>query len=348
MRVLFCIHSLAGGGAETQARIIANSLIGLGCDVGFFYVKGVELDEGLRYYRCREGAYPLGLVSEIRKAIIDFKPDLVHAWVPATLNISTLIASRLCGVPAISSIRNRRQFDSALRVFSFLTTVALAKKIVTNNPIEQSASYYQWLYKIKKGTQINNAVSVNLADFEPAHTNIFTIVYVGRLTRQKNVKLLIEALASIRSTSRWQLLIFGKGEEESALQRLALENEVTKQIKFLGYDSDLGNIFRKADLLILPSLYEGMPNVVVEAMAYGIPALVSNIPAHTLLFKNSEVGFFTSNDKMSLGDQIAKYMNGGVNVQQQLQMARTFVDAHKPIQIAQEYKNLYQNMIDQN
>lgn len=102
-------------------------------------------------------------------------------------------------------------------------------------------------------------------------------LFVGRLDEQKGVPVLFEALARIGKSSDWTLTLHGAGPEEKALRRLAGERGLNERIEFAGFTDDMPAVYRNADLLVLPSLHEGMPNVVLEAMSSGLPVLATDI-----------------------------------------------------------------------
>jgi glycosyltransferase involved in cell wall biosynthesis len=106
------------------------------------------------------------------------------------------------------------------------------------------------------------------------------LVVVGRLTERKGHRFLLEALARLaaRAPERaWRLLVVGNGEEEQALQEQAERLGIAGQVVFLGHRTDARAIIHAADLLVLASLLETQPLVITEAMASGLPVIVSGI-----------------------------------------------------------------------
>ncbi len=109
--------------------------------------------------------------------------------------------------------------------------------------------------------------------------NRFNIVTCGRLVQQKNTGLLIKALALSRENSKeWGLYILGDGPEEAALKQLAAKLGVHGAVKFLGFQENPYSYMARADLFVLPSLWEGFGHVLVEAMASGTPVLATDCP----------------------------------------------------------------------
>ena len=90
------------------------------------------------------------------------------------------------------------------------------------------------------------------------------LISIGRLTQQKNFLTLINAIKNCRRKNI-QLVIIGKGSEEKNLKKFVINNNLNKKIKFLGYKKNPFKYLKQADIFILTSIFEGSPNVLVEA-----------------------------------------------------------------------------------
>lgn len=119
----------------------------------------------------------------------------------------------------------------------------------------------------------------------------FVVLYVGRLVARKNVGLLIEAMHHLRRENIVTLIV-GKGPKEAALKRMIKHLGLGTSVKFVGYvkDSDLVRIYNAADVLVLPSVYEGMPLNVLEAMACGVPTIAANFQGVENIIQHGENG----------------------------------------------------------
>ena len=90
------------------------------------------------------------------------------------------------------------------------------------------------------------------------------LISIGRLTKQKDFMTLIKAIKNCQRQNV-QLIIIGKGSEEFKLKKFVIENNLGEKIKFLGYKKNPFKYLKQADILILTSIFEGSPNVLVEA-----------------------------------------------------------------------------------
>lgn len=104
------------------------------------------------------------------------------------------------------------------------------------------------------------------------------VLAVARLVPQKGLDLLIVAFASLQERVRagWRLVLVGDGPERSALVALARRHGISDQVVFAGFQSEPLRYMQQASIFALPSRFEGMPNALLEAMASGLPSVVSD------------------------------------------------------------------------
>jgi glycosyltransferase involved in cell wall biosynthesis len=140
--------------------------------------------------------------------------------------------------------------------------------------------------------------------------NAKVLVTAGILNRGKNIEMLINCLPRIGIKNLY-LLIVGDGSTETdfrykdSLQRLARKLEVEKQVIFTGWleKEDLWKIYLASDLFVLPSLSEGMPNAMLEALGIGLPCMGSNIPGIRDILQYDDLIFDPGNEK-TVADKI--------------------------------------------
>lgn len=132
-------------------------------------------------------------------------------------------------------------------------------------------------------------------------------LFVGRLTHQKNVALLLEAVATVAPGLRPHIALAGEGplrdELQSTVRRLQLDGDV----RFLGERSDARELMQAADFVVLPSRDEGLSNVVLEAMAAGRPVLATRVGGNPELVEDGATGIlFDSGDAAALADALRR------------------------------------------
>jgi len=103
------------------------------------------------------------------------------------------------------------------------------------------------------------------------------LIYVGRLGQEKGIDLLIHAFKDVAGL--YQLRVLGRGPLEHSLKELCKKLKLTKSIEFVGFQKNVLPFFQEADALIIPSLREGLPMTLLEAMAYGLPIAGTTVGA---------------------------------------------------------------------
>lgn len=102
----------------------------------------------------------------------------------------------------------------------------------------------------------------------------FLLISVGELNANKNHEIVIRALATLKNKKIYYAIV-GKGPLETFLKKLSREVSVIDNIYFLGYRKDVLEIYKSADVCVMPSIREGLPVALVEAMACALPVIVS-------------------------------------------------------------------------
>jgi glycosyltransferase involved in cell wall biosynthesis len=118
------------------------------------------------------------------------------------------------------------------------------------------------------------------------------ILFGGRLSPGKNATLLIRASKRICSEENARVMICGEGSLRPELERLVSQLGLTDRVRLAGVRTDLWALMKRASVVVNPSLFEGQPNVVLEAAAAGCPLVVSDIPAHRACLGSNSAAFF--------------------------------------------------------
>jgi glycosyltransferase involved in cell wall biosynthesis len=168
------------------------------------------------------------------------------------------------------------------------------------------------------------------------------IASVGRLVKLKNFEAAIQALNNLSDRS-FEYWILGSGPLEADLKSLVKSLGMESKVKFLGFRKDIPDLLRQADIFLLPSLWEGFGLAVVEAMAAGLPVVVSNVPGlQEIVPQESQAGFLVDpaspNDIADALDKLLEDpdLRSQMGKKGQLQAARFDIR-----NTALEYLNLY-------
>jgi len=170
------------------------------------------------------------------------------------------------------------------------------------------------------------------------------LVYVGSLVPRKGVQYLIEALAKLRDDGRKLILtVVGYGEDQQRLEKLSRQKGVHEQVHFVGYVSDPLPYIAQADLLVLPSLDDAFPNVVLEAMAVGTPVIATEVGAvpEMLEFKECLVPPGNAN---ALAERISQALNSSLYKKLERQIEKRA--QYYSFNWCQRFEDVLYNMVD--
>lgn len=144
-------------------------------------------------------------------------------------------------------------------------------------------------YNFDCGTRGTHRKELGLSDSD------FAILSVGRLETNKNTETLIKAMAVMKNENV-KLIVCGDGEQREYLEKLSERLGTEKSVTFLGTVSNLQEIYRAVDALASSSYREGLSRTVMEAMASGLPCIVSKIRGNTDLIEDGKGGFLCEPD----------------------------------------------------
>jgi GalNAc-alpha-(1->4)-GalNAc-alpha-(1->3)-diNAcBac-PP-undecaprenol alpha-1,4-N-acetyl-D-galactosaminyltransferase len=212
--------------------------------------------------------------------------------------------SRLRRALRVSGAKVVVSFVGATNILTILASLGMGKRVIIserNDPARQSLGrawdlLRRWLYRFADVVTANSrAALATLGGFVPAHKLALVpnplpqiaagnasareriILAVGRLHAQKGFDVLLPAFATSRARhDGWRLVVLGEGPQRAALQRQAEQLGIADAVDFRGFDVDPFSWYRRAGLFVLPSRHEGMPNALLEAVAAGAPAVVSD------------------------------------------------------------------------
>jgi glycosyltransferase involved in cell wall biosynthesis len=141
---------------------------------------------------------------------------------------------------------------------------------------------------------------------------VFVYGTVGRLAETKGQKILLEAFAEVyeKYPKSW-LVIAGKGRLESELRAFAIELNIHERVLFLGYRTDIPAVLRACDVFVLPSIAEGLPGALLEAMATGIPVIASRVGGVPEILSSPSLGMMVSPSSL---DELTTAMEGLCNM----------------------------------
>ncbi|RLC34499.1 MAG: hypothetical protein DRH33_09265 [Candidatus Nealsonbacteria bacterium] len=180
----------------------------------------------------------------------------------------------------------------------------------------------------------------------------FIIGNVGRLEKVKGHKFLIEAFKKVqeeRGDSFLKLVIIGEGEEKENLVKYVRELGLGDNIIFTGYRKDIEELMAIMDIFVLSSLREGLPRVLVQAAAVGVPSVAFNVDGVPEIVKDGYNGFLVKpRDVNQLADKIIKYIDNRALIKLHGENGRDFVNGKWSIEnMVNKIDNVYQELIQE-
>ena len=183
--------------------------------------------------------------------------------------------------------------------------------IITNSKFEKNY--------IQDKFQLNNVICIHppsIKNIIKKNTNnnykkILNIIYVGRLSREKGIFVILKALTEIKKKYKFLFNLYGDGPEKKPIKNFIKKNNLNKIISLNGFVKDKKLIFKNADLFINASLWEGLPNALVQSINYNVFPICSDAPGGNMeVIKNGILGlYFKTNDEIDLQKKIKKFLN---------------------------------------
>lgn len=314
-RLLIVLGSMGRGGAERVISLISDDFCKRGWKVyiALLLFNKVEyvLNENVTVInlsgegQSRTKRLP-GWILGIRKLVKDIKPDSILSFA-ARINIITQIACLGLGQRIVVSERNDPYMDGRSKVVDLFTGLLYPKAKAVVFQTRRAESYFSKI-KLKNAVIIPNPISVQCMASDVKHEKI---VAVGRLTKQKNHKMLVDAFESIHKVyPECELYIYGEGELRDDLQLQIDELHISDAVYLKGNVLNVHEQIADATMFVLSSDYEGLSNALLEAMMMGIPCISTNCAGAEEYIVTEESGIIIPiGDKNALIKAMFSYLN---------------------------------------
>ena len=293
---MLAISTMTAGGAERVAATLVNHWSTSGHEVALTTVASTDLD----FYPLDKSVTRIALnlssrsmnwrdfvfvnfkrARRLRSAIRDFKPEVILSFLD-TMNVRMLLASIGTGIPVIVSERSDPTQSPVGAIVKFLRRILYkgASAVVVLTP-----EVAQWAKSFVRSEAIHvipNPVShqfLKIGRVEPAR-DVRRVIAIGRLEAVKCFDMLLGAFAqSAQQHPGWTLKIIGEGSERDQLHALAAALQIGDRVSWERPVKEPEKELRRADLFVLSSRHEGFPNVLLEAMACGLPVISFDCPS---------------------------------------------------------------------
>jgi len=378
-KIMFVIPSLGGGGAE---RVASNLLIEFSKkDVELLIVLFNKSSEKIYYnlphaVKVRHiGISPISnimyagvkfivLIIKLAKIIRDEKPDSVLCFMDYT-NIIGILSNILAGSKARITISVRTSPTLHFRRYArgfFNDVISVFMKLLYNKA-DAVIAVSEWIrndlidnFNIDRArvVVIHNPVDIRSIDTlaaqgvaHPWYSEDIPIIFTaGRLSKEKGLDYLIKAFAIARKRCILRLVIMGEGAEEDALRNLSRSLAFDEDVAFLGFNKNPYQYMKRSAIYVLPSLYEGFPNVLVEAMACGLPVISTMYnPGANEIIQHEKNGLLVPvADEKALAAAILRLLNNPEESERYACEAKKKVEDYTLDKIADQYDRVLRNL----
>lgn len=283
--------------------------------------------------------YLLGLPRLGRRFSRELKSipfDLVHSHCPFVTGLLARRVSRRLGIPHVTTFHTKYREDVSRIVGSKRIVDTVVRRIVRFyesadevwTPSEATAQtlrqygYTGPLLVAPNGTDMRPPTPEERRDLHDKGQAIagigereFVLLFVGQHRWEKNVRLIIDALAELvglETRREFVALFVGEGPAATDMRKLCAERGLAAQTRFLGKIVErpvLQSVFARSDLFLFPSLYDNAPLVMREAAAFSVPSVVAEGSSAAEVVTDGENGFTTPNDAAAMARVLAGIMD---------------------------------------
>jgi glycosyltransferase involved in cell wall biosynthesis len=370
-RILFVITGLDYGGAETQLRDLSLVFARRGIVVGVISMlppvayEDELTNAGIRVWSLNmKRKYPdPRMIWRLARIVHEFNPDIVHALM---IHANLLArASRACTwpqIPLVSSARSTNE-GGKMRMLAYRVTDRWTS--ITTSVCQAGVTRYVAVGAVPAGriVYMPNGADTSLFCADEEHRNTMrnalgiaadqlAILAVGRFVEAKNHAGMLRAFARVMEAHPDALLLFaGQGPLEGSVRVLAAALHVADSVRFLGIRNDIPDLMRASDLYLMSSLWEGLPNVLLEAAASGLPAVATDVGGNATAVLDGISGRIVSpNDDEALAAAVVEVLNMSPAARRSWgHVAREIVLADFSLEsVADRWLGLYKRLVESN
>ncbi len=340
-------------GASDPKKVISTVVNLMDIKDGTSEVIGTARSRGLNAFEFyTAGAYNPWAIFRLATFVRKNDVDIIHSHGYKS-DIIGLFSSRLAGRKVITTPHGWSfESDKKLQFYEWLDRVSFRfmDKVCPLSPdLERGIKGRLRGNNLK---MILNGVDVEeVRSFIPAPkaSNVYTVGYIGQLIDRKDLKTLLKAISIIKKNNRKiNLKIVGDGPQKRTLQEEASRLSISKYVEFFGFRADALSLLKSFDLFVLPSLMEGIPRCIMEAMAAGVPVAVSDIPGNRDLVTAGENGcLFSPGDSVGLAKTIQFFMDSPeVAKDMAIRGLHKIDEQYSNQRMAKEYEALYLELME--
>jgi glycosyltransferase involved in cell wall biosynthesis len=302
-KIAFFLPSMRGGGAERVMATLAREFANLGHDVDMILASAEgpylsELGEGVRVISLNKKCVSYSLIDLV-KYLKKEKPDVLLSSLN-NANIVSIVAKKIANTKTRVIIRQANTLS--------LNQLNISGKIRVRDRVLPSLVRYIYPYA-DVVVAVSNGVKSDLIEYAGIDKNKIVVIYnpvidskiyeraledidhpwlqdrsspvilsVGRLNRQKDYETLIRAVEIVAKHMSIRLIILGEGGERRSLEKMVADKQMSEYVSMPGFVDNPFPFIKQADVFVLSSIFEGLPNVLIQSLALGTPVISTDCP----------------------------------------------------------------------
>ncbi len=301
-KITLFLPSIGCGGAERVTVNLAGGIVRRGYDVDLVFVTSddppliTDIPEGVNLVDLKAGR----VAASLPKLIAYLRRERPRALLSALehTNVIALLAARLAGVDTRVVVSVHTTVSRAIEDSTLLRSRLFPKLM---------RWFYPWAHSVVAVSEAAREDLTAVAGLEPEQVRVINnpvvtpqlfdkaesplehpwfaagqppvVLGVGRLVTAKNFPLLLRAFAEVRRELPARLMILGDGEQRSLLESLAVDLDIADDVAMPGFTENPYAYMARAKVFVLSSSFEGLPTVLIEALALGTPVVATDCPS---------------------------------------------------------------------
>lgn len=285
MKLLFYISTIRGGGAARVMVNLANEFVkedqvyfvtNFPAEYEYMLAPGIQRisleREEMKQDRIRKNFFR---ISGLRKILKEIEPDVSISFMREN-NFRLLLAAIGVTTKTIVSVRNDPAREYRSRFSKIMAAILYRKADGTVFQTEDAKLFFPRHIQEKSKIIFNQ---VDKGFYQQNNTAGEYIIASGRLSDQKNYPMLLNAFVKVHQKYPEQkLLIYGEGVLREELENMSRVLGIDKAVRFMGFSQNMAENYKNAKFLVMTSYYEGLPNVLLEALASSVPVISTDCP----------------------------------------------------------------------
>ncbi|MFN3152214.1 glycosyltransferase [Bremerella sp.] len=360
-RILIVTTELGVGGAE---RCVANVACGLDPTRYAVHVVALapppeaprdalvrqleDVQIPLTFLGCQSKWQFLPAISQLKRIIRETKPDVIWSFL-FHANFLAAMATRGMDIRRLQSLRVIEQ-GSWRRKFQSWAAKGADRVLCVSEGVRAFAATklrvpQDKLLVIPNGIDVEAIQPTTYA--EPVDRK-HRLIAVGRLDPQKDYLTMIDAAARVLgSQENWELVIIGDGPQRQPIEAAISRHHAAESIRLIGWQADVSTWLRSAEIYLLTSRWEGMPNALIEAMAHGLPVISTDVEGVAQLLSGELAVQVASTGQLLSGQTLLNDLIADPALRKELGQAnRQQIEAHFSLrQMVQSYETMLNDVL---